>query len=525
MPEKRLLFFTANQVAAFSWKAGHLEAEAVFGKDEDALLAFSGYVADARDALYYVLADVVEEDFHQETIPYLRGKDRRTLLGRKLAQRYRDLSLVMSMSLGYETGPRKEEKILFSSFTNTQQFHPWLNVLQTHEARLVGVYSIPLLSPQLGRKLGLTDTRYLLISRQKGGMRQSLIDEGRIRFSRLGQIEGEDMTERARKVATEVGRIQQFLLNTRLLPRDAGPLTVVVLTHKENRAAFEAACTDNAQVRFVLYDVDEASQKTGLKSAPEGMQSERLFLQVLATSQPADQFSDDTLRRFYHLWRARVALFAAGAAVFAFCALFASLRLADIYNVRQQSGSEASQAQVLSTQYSRLQAQFPKLPATADNLKALVANYAAIERQTAPIDKMLAEVSRALSASPAIELEKLDWRIGVPPAPAPGARSPAAPPAAPAAPPPVQDKGGEREYHVIEISARVNVAQASDYRNITMLVSQFVEALRARPGVEVISTRLPFDLDAEKSITGDIGAERRDEIPRFTVIAARRLSS
>jgi hypothetical protein len=520
MPEKRLLYFTARQVSAFSWKAGRLEAEAVFGKEEDSVVAFSNYVAEARDALYYLLADVVEEDFHQETIPYVRGKDRRTLLGRKLAQRYRDLSLAMSSSLGYESGPRKEEKILFSSFTNTQQFHPWLSALQTHEARIVGVYSVPLVTPVLGKKIGIAEPRYMMVSRQKAGMRQSFIEGGRIRFSRLGQIEGDEMDERARKVAAEVGRIQQFLLNTRLLPRDAGPLTVVILTHGENRAAFEAACVDNSQVRFVLFDMEEACAKAGLKSAPEGMSAERLYLHVLASSQPAEQFSDDTLRRFYHLWRARVALYAVGTAVFAFCAMFSALRLADIYNVRQQADNEAAQERALASQYARLQAQFPKLPATSENLKALVANYQAIERQTAPIEPLLSDVSRALGASPAVELEKLEWRIGVPPA-LPGATKSAPPPAPGPATPDAPTL--ERQYQVLEISARVNVAQASDYRNITLLVSQFVEALRSRPGVEVISTRLPFDLDAEKGISGDIGAERQEEVPRFSVIAARRL--
>ena len=174
MADKRILYFDARQVTACLWKGGKLEAEARFARDdEDALASFSGYVAGAAGSLFYVLADVVEEDFHQETIPYVRGKDRRLLLGRKLAQRYRDLSLALSTSLGYEAGARKEEKVLFASFTNTQQFQPWLAALQAQQARLVGVYSVPLASAALGRKLAVADKRYLLVSRQGAGMRQS----------------------------------------------------------------------------------------------------------------------------------------------------------------------------------------------------------------------------------------------------------------------------------------------------------------------------------------------------------------
>jgi hypothetical protein len=513
MADKRLLYFTARQVAAFSWKAGTLRADAVFGKEDEALAAFSAYIADGREALYYLLADVIEEDFHQETIPYVRGKDRSTLLARKLSQRYRDLTLALSMSLGYETGPRKEEKVLFSSFTNTQQFQPWLGVLNAHEARLVGVYSVPLVSPQVGQKIGVSEKRYLLVSRQKAGMRQSFIDQGRIRFSRLGQIEGEEITQRARQVAAEAGRIQQFLVNTRLLPRDSGTLSIVVLTHRENAAAFQAACSDNSQVKFLLLDMDEACARAGLKSAPEGMLAERLFLQVLATTQPAEQFADDVLRRFYHLWRARVALLASGAAIFAFCALFAALRLVEIFNIKEQTSADISLSSGLSAQYARLQERFPKMPASMENLKALVANYQVLERQNGSLDQMFSEVSTALAATPQIELEKLDWRVGVPASQA--SRAPAPAPASP--------QSGD--YQIVEISGRVNVVQASDYRNITLLVNQFVEALRKRPGVEIISTQLPFDLNAEKSLSGDIGTARAEEVPRFTVTAAKRLGS
>ena len=524
MADKRLLYFTSRQVIACRWQSGKLEQEASFGKEEDQLAAFSAYVAGAPGSLFFVLADVVEEDFHQETIPYVRGKDRRVLLGRKLAQRYRDLSLALSMSLGYEAGARKEEKILFASFTNTQQFQPWLGVLAAHEARLVGVYSVPLASAALGKRLGLTEKRYLLVSRQTSGMRQTFVDNGQVIFSRLGQIEGDRMEERAVKVATEARRLQQFLVNTRLLGRDAGPLVVVVVYDRAHRAEFEAACFDSPQVRFVLQEAQDAALKAGLKSAPDGMLTEGLFMHTLATSLPPDQFADDSHRRFYHLWRVRAALVSAGLAAFAFCALFSAVRLVDIFNVKQQTAIDEAQTAALGTQYARQQAQFPTLPTTAEGLKALVTNYRLLTGSSASIEPMLFDLSNALASSPRIEIARLEWRIGSPPSAAagPGANAPAPAPA-----PAETNSGGAggREYQILEIAGRVNAAQASDYRNISLLVSQFVEALRARPGVEILSTRLPFDLDAEKSLAGDIGTERAQQVPLFTVIAARKLGS
>src|SRR5215831_3222956 len=108
---------------------------------------FSRYVKGNPESLYFILADVVEEDFFQENLPYVRGSDRRALLARRLAQRYRDVSLAVPISLGSEThAGRREERVLYTSFTNTQQFQPWLDVLRAAKARVVGVFSVALVA-------------------------------------------------------------------------------------------------------------------------------------------------------------------------------------------------------------------------------------------------------------------------------------------------------------------------------------------------------------------------------------------
>ena len=519
MAEKKLLYFTSRQVCAYRWASGRLEAEALFANKEESVGEFARYLGAASRALYCLLVDVVEEDFHQETIPYVRGRDRRTLLARRLAQRYRDLSLALTLSLGYESGARREENVLCSSFTNTQLFQPWLTALRAARSRVVGVYSVPLLSALAGKRIGVSAARYLLVSLQSGGLRQSYVENGHIRFSRLGVPQSRDPGELARECATESTRIQQYLTNVRIYPRDAGPLDVVVLAPSEQLPVFRSECTSSPQVRFQVLDLDEACRGAGLRGSPEGLLAERLFLQVLATAQPREQFAQESERRFYHIWRARVALVASGAAVLAFCALLAGLRMIDFVNVTDLTHADDLQQRILSAQYDRMQAQFPKTPTSRENLKGLVANYGVLEHQSASLDRMFGELSQALAASPQIELEKIDWHVGVPPR---RTGAPSGPPGAAAAPAAAE---GDRDYQVVEISGRVNVAQASDYRNITLLVDQFVQALRHRPGFEVLSTRLPFDLAAEKSVSGDIGDDRAAEVPRFTVLAAKRLGS
>ena len=523
MPSKRLCYFTSQSLTAYLWKKGELRKEAAFRTNEEGVAEFSRYVAGAPGSLFYVLADVVEEDFFQENIPYVRGADRRALLARKLAQRYRDASLALPLSLGSEThAGRREERILYMSFTNTHQFQPWLEVLRSNDARVVGVFSVALVAALASKRLGFKGPRYLIVSLQRAGLRQSYVENSRIRFSRLGRVDFSDPRAIAQDCAAESLRIQQYLVNARVLPREAPPLDVLVLAPGEYKALYDAACVNSARLQFHVHDLDKVASGLGLKSAPVEALAEGLFLHVLAAYPSGEQYADDRLRRFYHLWRARVGLVAAGAAVFGSCLLFSAVRLLDIHQVNEQARNDRLQEARASEEYARLQTRFPKTPTSSENLKAVVRNYRALMRQSASPGRMFVEISEAVTALPQIEIDRINWEFGAEVKTAAGREASNAPPAPLAAAAKGQAAGAEFQVQTAEISGKLIVQQASDFRAVTALVNQFTEALRRRPGTEVTRTQLPFDINAEKNLSGDIGAARKEEVPRFSVMVSRR---
>jgi hypothetical protein len=515
---KRLCYLTSQQVTVYRWKKGELVREASFAMSEAGAGEFSRYVSGNPESLFYVLADVVEEDFFQENLPYVHGSDRRIMLARKLAQRYRDASLAVPISLGAEThAGRREERVLYTSFTNTQQFQPWLQVLRASKARVVGVFSVALVAASLGKRLGFKASRYVMVSLQQAGLRQSFIENGRIRFSRIVRVNFADPHAIAQDCAAESLRTHQYLVNSRILPREE-VLDVLVLAPGKEPDLYAAACTDSARLHFHVQTFDKVARSIGLKSLPEEMLAEALFLHVLAESRPSEQFADDALRHFYHLWRGRIALLTGGAAAFGFCALLAAGKFLDAYQVNQQEVADRAQETRAAGEYARLQARFPKTPTSTENLRTLVRNYRALLRQSATPGNMFADISQALGPLPQIEIDRIAWEVG-PRGQAEGDASKAPAPRPVAA---TQDASAEMPVQSAEISGRLVVPQASDYRAVTELVSQFTDALRARPGTEVTRTQLPFDITAEKSISGDIGAARREEVPQFSVTLVRR---
>jgi hypothetical protein len=523
VPAKRLCYFTSQQVTVYRARRNALVKEGTFAMNPQGVGEFSQYVSGRPDSLYFVLADIVEEDFFQENLPYVRGSDRRVLLARKLSQRYRDASLAVPISLGSEIhAGRKEERVLYASFTNAQQFQPWLEVLRANKARVVGVFSVALVSPSLGKRLGFKASRYVIVSLQQAGLRQSYIENGNIRFSRIVRVDFSDPHAIAQDCAAESIRTQQYLVNSRILPRDGPPLDVLVLVPGKDRDLYEAACADSPRLHFHVRGIDGVARGIGLKSGSADMLAEALFLQVLAESRPREQFGDEGLRHFYHLWRGRMALVTGGAAVLGVCGVLSGGKLLDAYQVRQEVVADRAQESRATEEYARLQARFPKTPISLENLRALVKSYRTLLKQSASPGNMFAEISQAVSSLPEVEIDRINWEVGGTKGQA-GSEASRAPAPRPVAPNP--EAGAEIPVQTAEISGRLIVAQASDYRAVTALVSQFTDALRARPGTEVTRTQLPFDINAEKSISGDIGAARREEVPLFSVELIRRKGS
>jgi hypothetical protein len=168
-------------------------------------------------------------------------------------------------------------------------------------------------------------------------------------------------------------------------------------------------------------------------------------------------------------------------------------------------------------------AKFPAMPTTTDNLRTAMQQYGTVVKQTRLPTKLLADMSRALNASPKVEIEQLQWENSL------GLKKfkpPAGGPNAAPAPPVIPGLGGpEPRYEIVEISARVLATRANDYRNTMQIVNEFIEELRKQPGIEVVSTELPFDIGSQKSLTGDVGVEQRSEEPRFKVVVARRVAT
>jgi hypothetical protein len=519
MAARHILYFTGEDHYLYRADAGALELEAKFSADDLGVGAFREFLRPRRGTLFALLADVPGEDFHEEQIPALRGGDRDAVVARRLASRYRDTRLATALSLGQVTAAeRRNERLLLASFTNTQQFAPWLDALEEAGARLTGVYSVPLLAPALAARLAAKDARVLLVSANRAGLRQCYVENGRLRFARLERTV--DMVPQALAlfVRSETQRLVQYLTTLRALPRDGSPVQALVVAPSGERALFERELVSDARLHFRAIDQDEAAQALKLRRAPEGAGAEALYAYLLARKAPREQFASREDRRRYFIWQLQRGIAGAGAAAFLACALVGGSRWLDVLGVRGQASDEMTQARSAAQEYERITSTFPVTDTSTENLKVTVVEFQRIAERTATPERALAHVARVLDKNPQFDLDDMKWSVGrATELRDAGVKPAAAAPGAPAKP------GASDVAVLVELSGRVQATQRNDYRAITAQVQRFAASL-ASDGFELVRTQLPFDVTPEGVLTGDMGAAAESgEAPRFTVVLARRL--
>jgi hypothetical protein len=510
---KRLAYFTADEHRIYTWTAGRLALEAKFPADELGVTAFREYLEGRHGALFHVVVDLAGEDFHEELIPYLRGNDREQVLRRRLAQRYRDTRLATALSLGYVSGERRNERLLLTSFTNTQRLAPWLDALAESEAKLAGMYSVPLLAPALAARLGARGGRCFVVNANSAGLRQCFIDNGKLRFARLERTVEMTPEAFAAFVRSETGRLAQYLSTLRVLPREGPPVHVIVIAPPGQKPVFERALVSDTRLQFLTVDQADAARRLGLRAAPEGMGAEQLYLHLAVRQPPREQFARREERRGYFLWQVQRGLVAAGALGLAAGVLFAGVTWIDIAGTRAELERVRASSRADQDQYRRITATFPVTQTTTENMRATVVEFTRIAQRSGSPEQTVRYLSRVLDGFPQIELDSLQWRVE---RPAADATKPAAVAGAPRPKPPAL-------VEVLEITGRVPGMQRSDYRAITAEVQRFADALGADPSFRVQRMQLPFDVTSEGTLSGDIGAASGGEAPRFTIDLARNL--
>ena len=410
MPQRHLLYLDASAMQCFYWKQGHVRLVERFEASDEGVQAFARYVRTYQKAVFSLLVDVADEGFHFESLPHVTGPDRKAMLKRKTDQAFFASPMSTAISLGRERTGRRDERFLFLGLTRQASLEPWLEVLRAHEVALNGVFTPPLVIDRLVRHFKNTDLTSLLVSFAPGGMRQTFMERGRVRFSRLAQSLDDIPIGLEDQCAAEILKTHSYLVGQRLIPRSA-PLTVQLLVDEADFKRLRPALVDSADLRYLHLSLTELAARLGLHQPLRGSSAQPLLLHSLAREAGIAQLAPANETRFYGIWRMRQAIVGASVAIFFGAVLYAGKVWFDGQQMIESTVMARRQAAQQEAQLQQLEAGRPRMPVPTADLRAAVDELRRLEAgQTSP-GRWMAHLSRALDQHPGIRLTRIDWRV------------------------------------------------------------------------------------------------------------------
>ena len=424
-----------------------------------------------RGAIVQVIVDLSGEDFHEDQIPFLRGAERRAVIQRRLAQRYPGTQFAAALSLGQTGDERRSERLLLTSFNDPQLLVACLAAVERAGARVVSVHSTALLAPLLATRLDTARESLVLMSTNQAGLRQSFIENGRLRLSRLAST-SEGVT--ASLVRTETERMLKYLGTLRAQPKNP-TARVLALVPQAERTHLSRTLGAGAGLTFATLGLADAARRIGLRRLPQGVGAEALYLHLAARRAPKEQFLRGENRRGYLVWQLHRWIVGAGLAGFLGCSAYAATAWLEQSMTRERIQGAQHEIAAMRDELAQGSARLPATQVPIEALKGSALEFRRIAARNASPEPAFAHLSRALDQVPQIELDALAWTADPEP--------------------------------TLEISGRVNGVGNTDHRAIASEVKRFSALLAADAKWRLVASQLPFDLSPGGVLSARAGGE------------------
>jgi hypothetical protein len=481
---RTLLFLSADAFQAHVWNSKGLAVTREFSNDADGREQFAEFLERYKHPAY-LLVDIIEEDFHLETVPHLIGPSRKSLIERKFEQYYRSTPFRQATLLKRQSEGRRDDEFLFSALTNPQRITPWLETLLASETPLAGIYSVPNVSAPLLKDIQAEHV-LLLTWERNAGLRQTYFHDKRLHFSRLIPINDDGSLIDA--IIAETPRTQQYLKSLSL-PPPGETLEVFILCHGDDIAQLRDRLSSDSDLHFNFLDIAEFARTHKCKQAMEDSDSTPLFLNLLARKPPSAHYANAHHTHFHMLWQLRFVLFGVALMIVLTGLLWSGLSFWQAEQFAAETEPLTQQVARTRAQTQAIQRNFANTTVPAADMKTAVLLARSLSQYSPPPDKILQELSRVMENHPRIALDELSWKASAADAP------PSAYPA-----------------QVITFQGSLT-GFGSDHRAALAYLEKFEQAL-TQVGYTVSATSLPLDISSKGSISGDAAGSAQG---RFTL--------
>ena len=418
---KMILCASNTSLTAGIWHGNKLHSMQIFPNIEQGHTDFSAYLIKHRHPNIYLIANSIDEDYRVESLPHTVGKTRAEILQRKLNQFSRNAVYRTAHFINRDTDKRKDDHFLFVALNNTDFISGWINAINNMQAPLVGIYMLPMISQEIVRlqkgQANKQETHILLCEQLTTGLRQSYLQNGKLRMSRMVPFRVEtsqpststDVEENKLSAfySAEIDKTRLYLISQRLVSRDT-PLKVVLPSLDDNTAVCQhiseqitAEC-----IPINLYNLARPHLVT-----PELLRfnPELLHMQLLANGFVPANLAPANITKTYQLNQLRNGIIIASI-VIGVIGLLALLTI--MYkSVSLEDEIQAKKAETTIQQhlYNEVSKDFPVSPIVSSELKTAVDLAQTIQANSKTPTRLMQVLSNAFNEQPEIQLARLRW--------------------------------------------------------------------------------------------------------------------
>jgi hypothetical protein len=510
---RHFLYLTNTRLVSMTARGKRIAMRREFAVSGAGAAEFERYLAGLANVPTHFFTDLAEEDFRLDTIPHVGARDREAVMGRKLAQMFRNTPLRHAQLQGRESEGRRDDRVLYTAIANPEVLRPWLDAIERHKVPLEGIHSAAVFSAALLDELDLVFPHALLVTFTPGeAMRQTYFRDREMKFSRLTPVDLEPGQSLGMMIAEETTRTWQYLDSLRHFGAE-DRLEVCIVVHPSERAAVQPELRDFAQIQYRVLDIEQVAIKLALSPPPLGSSAEEVLVHLFLLRRAPNHFASAEQRRYATLRRARILINQVAAAALAGSLAWGGYNLARVFQGSEADERVMQQIAVLDRQHAEVVRDMPSFGVGGATMRDAVTFYNGAIRSFPTLTEFARTLSRVLQQHPEVRLYQLTWQATddpktVPP-PAPAAQRGTPPVRAVAkadsVPPPAADQGNPPfaggRYEVAALDATVRVAQ-NDFRAALEAVERLAADLGRLPGITAEVLESPLDVRPSLSLQG-----------------------
>lgn len=409
---RQIFYLTSTGLTAYHYDGRALTRLDGFVAADAGLADFDAYLRHFGRLPTYVLTDMVEEDFRIDSVAHALGRDRSALLERHAARVYRGTEYRHAQVLGRDPHNTRKDNVLFSGLLNPESADLWLDAMRHYRVPVAGIYSLPLLSAELLKKIGDKRKDVLLITHTAAsGLRQSFFSAGQLRFSRLTPVpEQLAVDDYAQFMHAEIGKTKRYLSNLHLLARDV-VLDVCMLSGGARLEQLERMREAEGLTHYHLLALKDVAARLRYGNPDSDYLCDGLYAFMAASTRMRNHYAVPERRFHYQMFRARQAL--AGLCVLASVGglLWAGTQVVDAQLYQQEIAKTEALLSTAQTRYGEIQARLPQTDVAPEDMRLAVAAAAQLRQQRHNPHDTLARLGQVLQTEPSLRIEQIDWFV------------------------------------------------------------------------------------------------------------------